>query len=233
MNMITYPRLLKGLLIVVLLLAFSANGFAVVLLNGSGVGYCDGNPPPPDCGENTGISIEAAVTGTIEDQVVDGAAAYLLVYSEYLKFLNRVELSGQNGMDYGEAGKILDAVLGYAKKAKATYYGLVIKAESTPYNPAVLARLAEFDYDGFQGTHNLDRKIFKEAAGYLKNGDITGTYILTYSALKEIEVMLIPARVSITLKKLPDIENLWTINERLSGTLIFGQTIARVFNALP
>lgn len=232
MNIITNQRLLKGLLIVVFSMVVTANGFAVVLLNGSGTGYCDGNPPPPDCGDLTAISMEASVTGTIEDMVVDGAASYLLAYSEYLTFLNHVELSERNGMDFEEAGKILDAALGNVKKAKTTYYGLVLRAESTPYNPAVLAQLAAFDYDKFKEANHLNRDIFNEVEGYLKNGDITGTYILTYSTVKEIEYMLVAARFSIALKRMPVLDDLLVINEKLSRTLIFGQFTAQVFGAL-
>lgn len=230
---ISYRRtLFKGLMIVTLWLTITSMVFGYVQLNGSGGTYCEGNPPPPDCGEGTDDNKALAPEDTIGDLIVDGAAVYLNAYSGYLAFLNRVELSDRDGLDYEEAGKMLDSVLAYVGTAKETYYRLVLKAESTPYNPAVSAQLAEFDYAGYSRKHRLDRDIFEDVEEYLKNTDVTGTYIYTYLAVKEIESMLLSVRWKVALKTTPDIERLWVINEKLGRTLFFGQYVARVFRAL-
>ncbi len=232
MNIANQRILIKGLLIVTLWLTITSMVFAYVQLNGSGGTYCEGNPPPPDCAGSTGDGKALLTEEPIGDLVVDGAAVYLNAYSGYLSFLNRVELSERNGLDYGEAGKMLDSVLEYVGTAKETYYRLVLKAESTPYSPAVSAQLAEFDYNGYSRAHRLDRDIFKDVERYLKNMDVTGTYIYTYLAVKEVEDMLLTVKWEVTLKNQPDLERLWIINEKLARTLIFGQYVARVFHAL-
>jgi len=218
----------KGVIGIVLSLLISVNVFPYILVNGSGTGYCDGQTGS-GCGEtasilNTGNNIDGLITG--------GAAAYLTAYANYISFLNRVELSGLNSIDPNEAEKRLSIVIESIKTAKDTYYRLIARAESTPYNPQVLDQLAAFDYNGYLKNHGLDGCIFNEVEEYLKNGDITGTYILIYSRVKEIEQMLISAKAAAALKTTPDLNNLWKLNEMFSKTLIFGQYVARIFHEI-
>ncbi len=175
---------------------------------------------------------EPVVPGLIDRSIVQGAAAYLNAYSAYLSFLNRIELSGQNSLDYAEAEKILADALQNIKTAKDAYYQLVVAAEATPYNPLVLAQLAAFDYDGYMKVQGLENNIFKKVRGYLQSGDITGAYILTYSRVKEIESMLTGIKSMLVLKTTPVLQDLWKVDELFAGTLMFGQYTARVFSEI-
>jgi hypothetical protein len=223
------PKIIAGM---VLSLAIAVNVFPFIQLNGSGIGYCDSRGVS-GCG---GISGESStpLTGenTIDDLITGGAAAYLNAYSAYLSYLNRVELSGRDGLDYAAAAKLLDTVLENIKSAEDTYYRLIARAEATPYNPPVLDRLADFDYDAYAAKNDPDRYIFKEVRAYLKNGDITGTYRFTHGRVKEIEGLLVSVKsASATASNvMPTLRELWKINDTMSRTLLFGQYIAQIFH---
>lgn len=228
----TRNRLIPGVYIgIVLSLLISANGFSYMLLNGSGDGYCDNQAV--GCTDNTGeTSTMLAEDNNINEFIAEGATVYLKAHSSYLSFLSRVELSDRDGLDYIESEKLLTDAIESIRIAKETYYRLVIKAVSTDYNSMVLDKLARFDFNGYLISHDLDGCVFKEVEDYLQSGDITGTYILTFYRVTEIENLLKKAKDLVVLKKRPELENLWKINERLSKTLIFGQYVARIFQEI-
>ncbi len=222
MKIVKNQSMLKCIMGIALSLAISMNIFAVIQLNGSGHGYCD-YPTKPDCsGTPDGMAAfaEPVVPGLIDRSIVQGAAAYLNAYSAYLSFLNRIELSGQNSLDYAEAERLLADALRNIKTAKDAYYQLVAAAEATPYNPVVLAQLAAFDYDGYMKSQGLESSIFKKVRGYLQPGYITGAYILTYSRVKEIESMLTAIKSTLSLKSIPVLHDIWKVNELFAGTLL-------------
>lgn len=233
MNINKRQSILKGILGIVFTLAISMNIFAYIQLNGSGHVYCD-DPSKPECSPTPGgfAIAEPMVPGLIDRSIEQGAAAYLNAYSAYLSFLNRVELSGENSLDYTESVKILEDSLQNIKSAKAAYYQLVAAAETTPYNRVVLAQLAAFDYDGYMKAQGLDSYIFKKVRAYLQPGNITGAYILTYTRVKEIESMLTSIKATLVLKITPALQDLWKVNELFAGTLLFGQYTARVFSEI-
>lgn len=234
MNIKKRQSILKGILGIVFTLAISMNIFAYIQLNGSDEGFCD-NPSKPGCSPTPGgfaAITEPMVPGLIDRSIEQGAAAYLNAYSAYLSFLNRVEMSGEKSLDYAEAEKILVDSLQNIKTAKDVYYQLVVAAEATPYNPLALAQLAVFDYDGYMKAQGLDSYIFKKVRGYLQPGNITGAYILTYTRVKEIESMLTAIKSLLVVKTMPELQDLWKVNELFAGTLLFGQYTARVFTEI-
>ncbi|MCP5109139.1 MAG: hypothetical protein GY950_37510 [bacterium] len=229
-----YPNhaILKGILITALALLISLNGFAFVQLNGSGGSYCDPVADPGCDGNNSNSDAalaSAASSGGIEPLIVEGAAAYINAYSAYLAFLNRVETHGPDNLDYEKTGVILDEALKNIIAAKSAYYRLIIAAEAAQYNPAVLEKLAAFDYDGYFKKHRLMKDIFGEVKAYLKGGDVTGTYLLTFSTVKEVEDMLVSIKSAVESGGKPELLELWKVNGMLSETFLFGEYVARVF----
>jgi len=80
--------------------------------------------------------------------------------------------------------------------------------------------------------HSLNVSIFNEVEGYLKNGDITGTFIRIYNSFIKIEGLLLLINDEVSLNKMPKLSKIWEVNEEAANTLIVGEYITRVFDAL-
>lgn len=209
-------KLLTGLFLIFL----TTNGFSRIYHNGSGGAY-----EPPDGGEKTSTNVNI-----IEIYVERGAGYFLKGYSDFITFLNRVELQEQNGVDYDELRQLIDSALNHIKNAKYTYHQLVGIAEVTPYNLAVISKLKNFDYDAFIEEKSLNRIIFeKEVEKYLAKGDITGIYKRTYQKLNTFEVILTSFKIEVDSNRIPGLPALWYLNESWMVALAAGQYVAGVF----
>jgi len=140
--------------------------------------------------------------------------------------LNRVELQDVKGIDYLEMQRLVDSALENISKARITYEKLVSKAEATPYNPVVIEKLKAFDYDSFMLENRLNETIFKKAAGYLSNGDITGAFRHVLAAVRHMEFLLTAVKTEMDCNRL---EKYWQLNELCAENTLFGSFVARVF----
>jgi len=194
--------------------------------NGAGGGYDDGD------GTNGVLSSYRSMSSTIEGYVVKGAGYYLDAYSDILVFLNRMELSDIQRMDYNESRQLLDRALDNMTNALQTYERLIKKAEVTPYKEAFISKLMDFDYNGFMQVRGLNSVIFGKVEDHLKRGDITGLLRQTYTEFTVIFWLLRSVRDELNLEKLPEMSKVWRLNERCSQALLFGQYGSMVFYAL-
>lgn len=217
-NLILTP--LVGMLI---LLIIPTVVFPRIWGNGAGGGYGG-----PDGGSSNVAGIHSQ-TNTIEKYVIRGAGFYLDAYSDILELLNRIEESDLKGMDYDEVRNISDRALENMYNAMETYYYLIRRAEMSPYNETVITKLMAFDYAGFMEKWGLNSVLFKKVEKYLGIGDITGTFKYIYIELTAIVKMLHNIRNELYLGKIPELSNLWRLNELCSQTLLFGQYMSRVF----
>lgn len=217
--------ILKIFIGIIISMVFYTMGFSCILQNGSGKGYGD------DDGES-GCEGGKSNSAIINTYIIEGAGYYLNAHSDFLVLLNRVELSEIIGIDYSECKNLVNSALNNIKNAKETYYLLIEVAEVTPYNQLVISKLKSFDYNFYLNEHALNSVIFKDVEDYLKNGDIRGVHKRIYSDVIEIEKLLISIKDEISLDKMPELSNLWKLNENFSETLIYGEYVARVFYAL-
>jgi hypothetical protein len=141
-------------------------------------------------------------------------------------------MSSLNGLDYNELQTIVNNGLENIRNAKSTYLSLIQAAEETPYNQAVISKLKKFTYPDFMIKHSLNSILFKEVEGYLENGDITGTFKRFYNSCDRIEKLMTAVSGEVSLHRMPELDDLWKINEEASTTLLFGQCISRIFDAL-
>ena len=200
-------------------------GYSRIAANGSAGGY--------DNGDGVGEELSVMSTGNIiEMYVIEGAGYYLNAYAEILAFLNRVEESDLKGMDYSEAQQILDRTLDHMSNALRTYYLLIRRVEVTPYNPAVIAKLTEFDYAGFMEKWNLNSVVFNRVEEFLQKGDITGMYRYISSQFAAITGILYAVNAEISLGRMPPLSVLWKLNECCSQTMLFSQYVSRIFYAV-
>jgi hypothetical protein len=220
MNNKKHRYLLTLLLGTAILMVFNINLLSYISLNGSGSGYESGTP---NGGKSIGVN-------EIEGYVIDGAGYYLEAKSSIEAILNRVEYMNVKGIDYAELSLLVDNALVKIQAAGAAYEQLIVIAEKTPYNQAVIDQLKSFDYDQFMELNNLNPVIFKEAARYLSRGDITGIYKHTYQAVKAIEAILLDVKESVSLRTIPGIPVFRQLNEQCCRTSLFGSYCARIFH---
>jgi hypothetical protein len=194
-------------------------GLSCIYHNGSGRGFEDPEDPAD------GLKADSKISVLIEEC----AGYFLNGYSDFLSFLNRFELQDLNGIDYNEWQEKLDPAIDNIKNAKKAFQKLIQKAEITPYKKDIVEKLINFDYDDFMEKNGLNAEIFKKVEYYLSEGDIIGNYKLAYNSICAIEEMLNLIKVKLLLNKMPELSNIWKLNETFSETLIYGGYVARVF----
>jgi hypothetical protein len=164
--------------------------------------------------------------------IVNGAGSFLKAYSHVILFLTRVEMADINGVNYIELRNILNNAVVNMEMAKDAYINLKQLMDATPYNPAVIDYLLAFDYNGFQEAYGLNASIFEKVGSYLGKGDVRGVfgYLLTRTA--DILEQLYKMKESVDTEKLPEIEDLWRINQEFSETMLFGQYVSTTLKNL-
>lgn len=192
--------------------------------NGAGSGYDGGD----DSGD--GVSETAGVNNTIEYYITLGAGYYLNANSSFQEFLKMVEMQDIGGIDVFAMQKESGSSLVNMQNAAFIYMILVKQAEVTPYNEVVITRLKNFDYQSFMLENNLNPVVFSEVEEYLQIGDITGLLKKVYVDLVEIAAMLKSVNEELDLNRIPQLTELWRINETFSHMSLFGSYTARVFS---
>jgi len=149
-----------------------------------------------------------------------------------LLLLNKIEMSDLYGVNYNDLRDTLYSAIESMEGAKEAYITLKQRAETTPYIQEKINRLISFDYTGFQEEKGLDSIIFNDVEVYLKEGDVTGLFGETLSAMETILRMLYQVKKTIDNDQLPENSSLWRLNQKYSKTLLFGQYAAEVFYAV-
>jgi hypothetical protein len=166
---------------------------------------------------------------TIRKYIIEGAGYFLKSNSNIQLFLNKIELSELNGMDYSELQNIINSAIENMENAKETYINLISIAKVTPYNPFIIEKLQLFDYPGFQKENKLNSEIFKQVETFLSIGDVTGLYIKFKLDIDSILVPLYNIKASVYNETFPEISSLWLINQKYSELVLFGQYGSQVF----
>lgn len=159
--------------------------------------------------------------------IVNSAGSYLNAYSNLILFLNRFEMADVNGVNYVELQNILNNTVVNMEKAKETYINLKKLMDNTPYNPVMIDYLLAFDYNGFQEAYGLNASIFEQVGSYLGKGDVRGVFGYLLKSTTDILEQLYKLKESVDNEKLPNIEDLWRINQDFSETMLFGQYVSK------
>jgi hypothetical protein len=206
----------KLTLFVLIILTLNINAFSYVVANYGEIGYNDD-------GENI---------ATIKSKIVEGALNFLTSYSDYLLFLNRVELSGENNPGYDEMQILLNRCLEKLQSAKTAYLSINQTTGNTPYNLEMIYRLIFFNYDLFQWERGLNPNIFKEVKKYLSTGNVNGIFDRLLSTSETLILKITALKDTADASKFPDLYTIWRVNQLFSETLLFGQYAAEVFQAV-
>ena len=213
---------MKIILSIITMIFMNVHSYSLWYANGSGNAY---NPPPSPGLESTG-------TGSIEADIARGAGYFLEAYADTLLFMNRVELSNIKGMDYSRLQFLLDDALLKMTRANATYVHLKQTAAYTPYNPYTIEALKNFNYEEYCLAHSLNREIFVEVQSYLGSGSVTEMYGKIISDMEAIGKLITLVKENIDNGVFPATTHVRQLNQAFSVSLLFGQYVAEVFEAL-
>jgi hypothetical protein len=184
---------------------------------------------PPD-GENV-ISLPKS-GGSLGYLISKGTGFFLKSHSDLLLFLNLIEISEISSLDFFELQKVLNRAIDNIDQARITYYQLKNLAADTPYNQEVIDKLRTFDYDTLQKDRSLNAVIFDRVKNLLSNGDVRGAYNLFYEDLDYLFERIKGLKPIVDSEKVPEIPELWRINQRFSELQLFGQYLTEVFYEL-
>lgn len=220
----SYKYLIRLILVsTIMVILMPINLLPRICANGSGGAFG---------GEESISHGNSGIANLIEAHVIEGAGHFLNAYSNILLFLNRVEKSELEGMDFNEAAQILDRAIENMDNALTVYNQLIDIAERTPYNKNTIFKLMNFDYNGFMSRYGLNNIIFKEVKMYLSNGDVIGMYKYIRKDFLLINRCLRKVKNVIDTDNIPIISSLLTINDEFSKTLNFGQIVSRCFSEI-
>ncbi|MCX6584920.1 MAG: 6-bladed beta-propeller, partial [Candidatus Aminicenantes bacterium] len=153
--------------------------------------------------------------------------------SDFLLFLNKVEMAELNGLNYEDALRIVNSAVDNLENARATYLKLTNLADVTPYDLAVQAQLINFDYKGFQEGKGFNPLVFKAVEDFLSKGDIRGVYHKLYNDVSEISGRLYKVKAGLEKNELAAISDLWDIHQHYADSIFFGQYVAAMKKVWP
>ncbi|MCP5107333.1 MAG: hypothetical protein GY950_28360 [bacterium] len=147
-------------------------------------------------------------------------------------FLNKVEISELNGIDYNELGVIINRAVENMEQAKAHYVNLKQAADRTPYNQEVISLLVSFDYKTFKKERGLNSAVFRYVKKYLRRGDVRGVFSRLLAKTGVILDKLYRVKEYTDSEKFPELSLLWRLNQDYSETILFGQHAAEIFQTI-
>ena len=206
------------LLLLLALTLFTGQIFAIVYANRSCAAY-------DDC-EGEGFSGSGETIGQL---TVQGAGYFLKSYSAFLLFLQKVEMAELNGANYQEMQAVLNTAIDNMENAANTFDKLVQTAKERPYNPVVIDKLRNFDYQRYMRDNGLNRVVFMKVKGFLAKGDVTGAYMKLKADMEDIARQMHTVKQAVDANIFPDISQLWRINQAFGNNMAFGQNMAEVF----
>lgn len=204
--------ILKLLLGVFVLFLFNNHVFTKLVHNGAKKGF------------------EEPESTIIQGYVIEAAGHFLESHSDFLLFLNRIELADLNGVDYSELQSMINNTIANMENAKTKYNELTQIADAAPYDQSFITGLLNFDYASLQQDKSLNSVIFNEVENYLSTGDIRGIFHKTLADTQHILDMLTLIKSAVDAETLPETEDLWRVNQAYSETQLVGQYAAEVFS---
>jgi hypothetical protein len=218
----------KGVIIIGFFIFFMAvvgiELFPYMTYNGVGSGY-------DEVGQSSTSGIKENSTG-IEGLIMAGAGYFLRSQADFLLFLNKIEMSALEGLNYPELQTVLNSAAANLEKAKEEYGRLVEVAYATPYRQEVWEHLKAFDYDGLLAEKGLNAVIFKDMEKYLKAGALRGLHERALADTVNILSMLYRLRPMIDSGQFPVLEDLWRLNQAYAQAHLLGQYTSEVFARL-
>jgi hypothetical protein len=188
------------------------------------------NDGDPDTSTESKSSIASSFT--IKYLIIKSATYFFKGKSNIDLLASRLEAADIEAVNFYELQKIVNDALYNMKTARYYYQALKSKADNTPYNQTIISQLIVFDYDSFSAEFGLNGDIFNQVKGYLKAGDVRGTYARLYAYTDNIIDMLETVQKEVYYWDIPEIKNVWKLHQECAHMLLFGQYIAQIFQNL-
>ncbi len=179
------------------------------------------NPPP--C---AGCKNYAAID--LGQLLVTGAGYFIQSNSDYQLFLKTIEISDVYGMNNEDMVNSIENAIKNMELANETYYQILQVSNLLEYNPTVLEKIKNFDYDNYQYINRLNPAIFRQVKQLLKLGNVRGCYQRFYTATNEILERLRIIKNSTDTFIMPRISDCWRLNQIYMEMALFGQYAAEV-----
>ncbi len=165
---------------------------------------------------------------SLDNYVIDGAGYFLEAYSNTLLLMKKIEWSNKEGLKTDELKLLVSHALKNMEAAREAYGNLARAADNTSYNPAIIEKLKNFDYDAFQKANGLNPTIFALVKAYLGNGEIRKLYYDFSSAVEEITGLLKQVKDQFEIGNFTPVKEIWKLNGLFSESLLFGQYVSQV-----
>jgi hypothetical protein len=169
---------------------------------------------------------------TIRELIIKGAEYFFKAHADINLLSEKVEISDIYSVDYYTLWWAVNSALDNLNMVLYYYQELQYKANNTPYNQVVINKLIYFDYDSFQEQNSLLIDVFSEVKGYLKKGDVRGIYSRTSAYFDILTNTLETIKGELYAGKVPGNALMWDLNQVCTKTHMFGQYVARVFDAI-
>ena len=223
MSYIKKFTIVRILLIITALMIFNTDSFSLWYCNNSENAYN---------GSGDGLSSTSSLVNEIDQYIVEGAGYFLDSYSYTLQFMRKVELSANRELNYLELSQLLDAASINMQQARYTYKLLKETADITLYNPEVIEALKNFNYDLYGEINGLNKEIFAEVKSYLIKGQVTEIYGKLLADMGIMADLLQVVKKNIDNNLFPPVKTVRQLNQSYSTSLLFGQYVADIFEAL-
>jgi hypothetical protein len=164
----------------------------------------------------------------LDNYVIDGAGYFLEAYSNTLLLMKKIEWSSKEGLKTDEVKLLVEKSLKNMELAREAYANLTRTADNTPYNPVVIEKLKDFDYDAFQKDNGLNPWVFSAVKAYLANGEIRKLYYDFSSIIEKIIGLLKEVKGQIDAGNFTPVKEIWKLNGLFSESLLFGQYVSQV-----
>jgi len=211
MEKTTKTTILKSFFVIFILCFFHVQGIAKWIANTSEIGFEE-----PD-------------SSGIRTYVIEAAGGFLKSQSDFLLFLNKIEMEEINGIDFAELKQVINNAVVNMENAMLKYESLTQLADSTPYDQSTITTLVSFNYISFQGNKGSNSVIFKEVKTYLCSGDVRGLYHRLLENTQSLLDQLTAVKSVVDAEVIPENSTLWQVNQAYSEMLLFGQYAAEIF----
>ncbi|NIM11496.1 MAG: hypothetical protein GTO45_16370 [Candidatus Aminicenantes bacterium] len=214
-------RTLIPISIILTLLIFCGYQYGYIAANYSCKVY------PNQCdGEGSG---DDRTSPTVGQLIIEAASFLLQSNSDYQLFLKNYENSADCGIDFAVFREIIDNAVENMERASLKYFQTWEISKCFDYDPLVLEKLRQFDYEKFQKENNLNPAIFQEVSNFLKTGNVNSIYEKAYNATDGILRELRVIKASIDSGSIPAIKDCWRINQKYLELELFLMYVSQVF----
>lgn len=204
-------------LVIIASVSMISNLEALIFLNGVGGGGGDGE---------LGYRVQVAPLS------MEAATLFLQSNADTYLLLGEVEKYYNSYFDFSTALTYSVSAAQKIQQAETLYLNILRIIKKGGVQPAVIAKLADFDYVGFADANDLNKEIMLEVAFYLINGDVAGLVGKNIDNLQNIRRLYFKINQGLRQFTRPQIKCFWALLNQYSKATLFGNYAALVFNNL-